>query len=112
MTESMGNTPSPRPITARDKELYKEEYHHGVDLFKRALNEYSAADEVHKKDAFREVMDRALQVLNDTARGLKRTDLLAQNSKIREDFDSYQASQKDTEKNQLVNDLDQADKSV
>ena len=99
-------------ITPQDKKLYTEEYHHGVNLFKRALNEYSTAGEVHKKDAFRQVMDKALNVLNETAAGLKRQDLIDKNQKIKADYDSYQASQKEDAKKTLTNDLDQADKSV
>lgn len=102
----------PRPLTPQDRAMYKEEYRHGVDLFQRALNEYSSADEIHKKEAFRQVMDRALQVLNDTARGLKRTDLMAQNKTIQEDLKSYESSQKDEDKSKLAADLQQAQKKI
>jgi hypothetical protein len=111
--DSAGPTQGGGAVSPQDNnKLYAEEYHHGVNLFKRALNDYSTAQEVHKKDAFREVMDKALQVLNETAAGLKRQDLMEKNEKIKTDYDSYQASQKEDAKIALTNDLDQADKSV
>jgi hypothetical protein len=100
------------PITPHDKQLYEAEYRRGVELFQRALDEYTKADEIHKKDAFREVMDRALQVLNETARELKRSDLMDQNKKISNDFQTYQDNQIDLAKNQLAQDLNQAKKSI
>jgi hypothetical protein len=112
MVDSAGPTQGGGPISPQDRKLYTEEYHHGVNLFKRALNDYSTANEVHKKDAFRQVMDKALQVLNETAAGLKRQDLLQKNQKIQSDYDTYQNSQEASDKTALTNDLDQADGSV
>ena len=100
------------PISPHDKILYEQEYRRGVDLFQRALDQYSQADEIHKKDAFREVMDRALQVLNETARELKRTDLMSQNKKISQDLESYQQNDVEPSKNQLARDLNQAKKTI
>lgn len=98
------------PITPHDKAMYEQEYRRGVDLFQRALKEYSTADEDHKKDAFREVMDRAMQVLNETARELKRTDLMAQNQKIEQSFEGLQSNETDASK--LAQNLKDAKKTV
>jgi len=98
------------PISPRDKILYEQEYRRGVELFQRALSEYDKADEIHKKDAFREVMDRAMQVLNETARELKRSDLMDQNQKIAQ---SYQGLQdKEIDPSQLAQKLKEAKKTV
>ena len=112
MTNVQGPTEGPSPMSPHDRVLYEQEYRRGVDLFQRALDQYSKADEIHKKDAFREVMDRALQVLNETARELKRGDLMTQNQKISKDLESYQNNDVDTAKNQLAQDLNQAKKSI
>jgi hypothetical protein len=98
------------PITPHDKILYEQEYRHGVDLFQRALSEYSKADEIHKKEAFREVMDRAMQVLNETARELKRSDLMEQNQKIAQSFEGFQSNDADASK--LAKNLKDAKKTV
>jgi hypothetical protein len=102
-----GPTPTPQDVKA-----YAQEYKHGVDLFQRALIEYNSADEVHKKDAFREVMDRALQVLNETAQGMKRPDLLSQNEKIAQDFQTYQSTHSEKDEKVLEKDLNHARRLV
>lgn len=102
----------PKHISPQDKAMYQQEYKHGVDIFKNALNEYTSAHEVHKKEAFRNVMNMALEVLNDTARGLMRKDLLAHNKAIQKDLQSYQNSQEDADKAKLISDLDRAQKKI
>lgn len=92
----------PSPLSPEDRKMYEKEYKQGVDLFQRALNEYSKADEVNKKQAFKEVMDRALQVLHETSHELHRSDLEQQTDKIDKD---YQAFQDGGSKNELSKDL-------
>ncbi len=57
-----GSAPSPD-----DKEIYRHEFLQGLDLFKRALDQYEKTDLQPKKDRFKEVMNEALNVLNQTA---------------------------------------------
>jgi predicted nucleic acid-binding protein len=99
----------PAPISRHDKMLYEQEYRRGVDLFQRALDEYGKAEEIHKKEAFREVMDRAMQVLNETARELKRADLQNQNQKIEQ---SYEAFQENENASNLTQNLQKAKKEI
>lgn len=100
------------PVDPQSIAKYEEQYRHGVDLFQRALEEYTGAEEVHKKEAFRNVMDKALQVLNDTARGMKRQDLLEKNNRIKEDFLALQKSPQSATKSQLENDLKTAERTL
>lgn len=95
------------PLSRRDKDLYQKEYVRGADLFQRALSEYQKTpeDEIFKKEAFHEVMDRAMQILNETARELKRNDLMDLNQKI---ADAYQHM----DSSQLDQDLKKAQKMV
>jgi hypothetical protein len=108
----MSNIQGSGPVNPQDLTKYKAEYKQGVNLFQRALDEYSRADEVHKKDAFREVMDRALQVLNETAQGMTRKDLLQQNSQIHQDLLAFENAPTDQKKKQLENDLKNAQDSL
>ncbi len=100
------------PINPQDMQAYRHEYKQGVDLFQRALKEYSTADEVHKKEAFKNVMENALQVLNDSARGMKRPDLLQKNQQIAKDFQNFQDSESPQTQKKLTQDLNQAQGSV
>lgn len=110
MSDIEGPREGPSAPSPQDVKLYKQEYHHGVDLFQRAMEEYGKADEIHKKEAFREVMDRALHVLNDVAYALKNPQMAQQNEKIAEDFQAYQDKGDEVSKNQLAQDLRQAKK--
>ena len=100
------------PLSPQDKRMYEQEYKQGVDLFQRSLGEYEKADEMYKKEAFKDVMTQAMQILNETARELKRTDLSTQNKKISQDFMAYQDHESDAAKNQLLQDLSQAKRKV
>jgi hypothetical protein len=108
----MGNIQGSSPVDPQAIAKYQEQYKHGVDLFQRALDEYQQAEEVHKKDAFRKVMDKALQALNDTARGMRRQDLLEKNSQIKEDFLVFQKAPSHEAKSQLESDLKNAEKAL
>ena len=77
-----------------------------------SLTEYEKADEVHKKEAFKDVMGQAMQILNETARELKRSDLSDQNKQISKDLAAYQDHETDASKSKLVQDLNQAKKIV
>ena len=103
---------SPREITPREKAIYKEEYKHGVDLFQRALQQYSKTDDMFQKGEFKDVMDNMMQVLNETARALKEDHLKQQNKKIAADYANYQDSPSTDNQKKLAKDLDQAKRTV
>ncbi|MBF8263521.1 MAG: hypothetical protein HW387_1186 [Parachlamydiales bacterium] len=98
------------PISHHDKILYEKEYRAGVDLFQRALDQYNTADSPYKKEAFKNVMDQAMQVLNQTASALKRADLENQNQKISQSFTALQDQKTDAAA--LAKNLNQAKKTV
>ncbi len=103
---------SMRHVSPEDRRLYERQYVQGADQFKRALDEYSRADEVHKKDAFRQVMEKALEIMNETARGLKRSDLLTQTQKLGQELETYKNSQAEADKTLLAKDIERAQKSI
>ncbi len=107
--DPMGNV---GPLSPKERKEFEEEYRHGTDLFKRALNEYSESTNMFQKEEFKEVMEKAMQVLNETARELKNKELLNKNRQIEKDFSDYQQHQSLEHKNKLVTDLDSAQKSV
>jgi len=98
-------------IQPRDRKLYEGEYKQATDLFQRSLNEYSKSNNIYQKEEFKNVMQQALQILNDTAAELKRQDLLKQNEKIAQDFNTFKSDDAHSPK-QLEADLNQAKKLV
>ncbi len=112
MSSIGGSDEGKAPLTSGDKKAYEEEYLHGLDLFGRALEQCTTAPSLQQQDAFKHVMARALQVLNETARGLKRGDLQEKNEKIAEDFHAYGNHRDALGERVLMEDLDQARKQV
>jgi hypothetical protein len=68
---------------------YKQDFSRSVDLFQRSLEEYEKADEVHKKAKFKEVMDKALQVMNETAKGALSTEAEKQKEQLEKDYQHF-----------------------
>lgn len=108
MAEIQGK--GPVPIGPREKEMYQQEYKHGADLFQRALEQYAKSDNPYQKEEFKQVMDKALRVLNETARELKQQKLLNQNDKISQDYLAYQDQLSAEAKDKLDQDLERAKK--
>ncbi len=100
------------PLSTGNKKAYEEEYLHGLDLFGRALEQCTKAPSLQQQEAFKHVMQRALQALNETARGLKREDLQLKNDKIAEDLQAYGERKDKLGERVLKEDLDQAKKQL
>ncbi|MES2272803.1 MAG: hypothetical protein V4487_01245 [Chlamydiota bacterium] len=103
----------PAPLGPSEKKMYEQEYKHGADLFKRALDEYKKSDNIYQQKEFKDVMDKAMQVMNETARELMRQELLKQNQQISKDYTAFQDKPTDqTLQNKLGQDLEKAKKSI
>jgi hypothetical protein len=101
------------PIGPREKKMYEQEYKHGADLFKRALDQYTKSENPYQQAEFKGVMDKAMTVLNQTASELMRKELKAQNDTIAKDYANFQKFPKDPDTlDKLNSDLDKAKKSI
>ncbi len=101
------------PLGPHDRKMYEHEYKQSADLFKRALDQYSKSDNPYQKAEFKDVMDQAMQVLNETASELMRKELQAQNQKIAKDYETFQKFPDDPDTvDKLNSDLDKAKKSL
>lgn len=100
-------------ITPREKKMYEQEYIHGAKLFQKALQEYAKSDNPFQKEEFKEVMDKAMNVLNETARELKERGLVDQNAKISEDYAAFTNQPANNQAVEKLNqDLEKAKKSI
>lgn len=101
------------PLSPRDIKMYEQEYKHSADLFKRALDQYSKSEDPYQQAEFKDVMDRAMQILNETAQELMRKELQKQNDVIAKDYSNFQKfpGNEDTI-NKLNEDLEKAKKSI
>ncbi len=101
------------PLGPREKKMYEQEYKHGADLFKRALDQYTKSDNSYQQAEFKDVMDKAMQVLSETANQLMRSELQKQNEQIAKDYATFQKYPGDEDTiDKLNRDLDKAKKSI
>lgn len=97
------------PHTPREIQEYEKEYKKSVKLFQEAVQHYAESDNPYQKKEFQEVMNKALCILNETARELNNQRLLEQNETIEKDYASFNKSPKDKKTiAQLNKDLDKA----
>jgi CHASE3 domain sensor protein len=97
-----------------DKEVYRKEFVQGLDLFKRALDQYQSTsdDEQHKKDAFANVMKEALTVLNQTASVVCSKKAQEKEQVLQKDFNSFLKDGSSDNIDKLNSDIQQLRKSV
>lgn len=112
MVDQISGDSGMRPLTPQDKRAYEAEYRHGVDLFKQALDDYSHSKNMFQKAEFKDVMEKAMKVLNETAAELQRKELLKQNDLLSQDLSTLGEKDDPTSVAQLKKDLDQAKRSL
>lgn len=100
------------PVGPQDKKVFEQEYKHGADLFQRALQQYAKSKDLNQKEEFKEVMDKAMRVLNETAKELKERERMRQSQQIEEDYKAYQANPSPEAQKKLNADLDQAKRNL
>lgn len=81
----------PEKIPSDVKAAYKVEFERGVKLFQDSLAEYEkAGDFAKKKEMLKDVMDKALDVINEAARGfLSKTEAKEQKEKLLSDYAAF-----------------------
>jgi hypothetical protein len=102
------------PLSPEDKKLYQQEYKQAANLFQEALEQYTLSPgNMYKQAEFKEVMEKAMQILNEAAQALKQDKLLKQNQKLQKDLEEFEKdpSSVDAQKN-LAHDLSEAKRKV
>ncbi|HSX03309.1 MAG TPA: hypothetical protein VLG76_01120 [Rhabdochlamydiaceae bacterium] len=99
-------------ITPQQKAVYKQEFVRGADLFKQSFNEYLSADNDNKKTLLKDVMERALQVMNETAKYALSQKKLEQENKLEQDFDNFISNESPESTKELQNDIDKLQKGL
>ena len=98
------------PVSPQDKKAYELEFKQGLSLFQRALDDYSHSENMFQKAEFKEVMEKAMQVLKETASALQKKDLLEQTGKLEKDFGVFEEQESPATMAQLQQDLSSTQK--
>lgn len=100
------------PLSPQEKKAYEAEYRQGLDLFQRALDDYSQSKNIFQKAEFKEVMEKAMRVLNETAGELQKKELLKHNETLSKDLAAFEGEDTSTNAAQLMKDINQAKRYV
>lgn len=91
---------------------YKQEFQEGMDLFEQSFQEYLKSTEPNQKAKFKDVMDKALDVMNKAASQCLNDMQLQKNEKLHEDYDKYINSLSDQNTKKITKDLDDLKKTI
>lgn len=98
-------------ISPQDKALYKQEFERGANLFQKSFAEYQNSDGP-QKDLFKDVMDKALQVMNETAKYCLSKRKQAQEMQLEKDYQNYIASGSSESSEKVKQDIDRLQKGL
>lgn len=112
MADQVSGNQGMGPLSPQDKRAYEAEYKQGIDLFKRAVEDYSHSKNMFQKAEFKEVMEKAMQVLNETAAELQKKELLKQNETLSKDLAAFEEQDDAVNTAQLMKDLNKAKRSL
>lgn len=99
-------------ITPQMRQTYKEECARGVKLFQDSLKEFQKSQIPAQKEEFKDVMDKALQVIRETASMCLSKEMQKEETTLESDYNSYIANPTPEGLNKLNNDLEQFQKNV
>ena len=91
---------------------YRQEFQQGVDLFDQSFQEYMKAKEPHKKAKFKDVMDKALDVMNKSARECLSQEQMKLNEELHKDYDDYLGHPDSSHTEKVEKDIDELKKSL
>ncbi|MBI5345700.1 MAG: hypothetical protein HZB76_00940 [Chlamydiae bacterium] len=74
-------------VSPKDLEIYKHGFIRSMNLFKDSLKEFQKATEEHKKAKLSSVMQKAIQIMNETAPLCLSEDLQKQKEQLLKDFE-------------------------
>src|SRR5581483_3391078 len=86
---------------------YRNEFARGIKLFEESLTAYenTPPDEVIKKAKFKDVMDKALKIMNESARGFLSESGKSEESKLEKDYQAFLANDNKDSYNKLNKDI-------
>ncbi len=98
---------SGRPIPPELQATYKNEFARGVKLFEESLKAYQTTsdDQYAKKAKFKDVMDQALNIMNQSARGFLSPSGQKEEAHLEKDYQAYIAQQTPDNAEKLRSDI-------
>jgi hypothetical protein len=94
------------PISRPESEFDKQSFNKAVNLFQQSLQAYEQSDIPAQKAKFKDVMDKCLQVIQQTAREAIRAEAQKTMDQVDKDYQSFLDNDNPQTYKQLNSDLD------
>jgi len=91
---------------------YKHECAQGVHLFKETLLAYQTSQIPEQKTKYQDVMEKALQIIQETATRCLSAELQKEETKLEQDYKNYIASPTPENLQRLNQDLDHFERGI
>lgn len=90
---------------------YKQEFEKGRQLFKNSLDEYEKSKEPHQKSEFKKVMEKSLNIMNQSAKSGLGENVQKKEEKLEMDYHTFLNHECQATRQQLENDLNDLEAS-
>lgn len=101
-----------KPVSPQDRKAYQEECARGVSLFKKTLQEYQKSQMPAQKEEFKDVMEKALLVIHETANACLSKELQKEEINLEQDYRKYIANPSPENLDKLNSDLQHFQKNI
>ncbi len=98
-------------ISPQDKVLYRQEFDRAVNLFQQSLTAYEQSQIQAQKEEFKDVMNKALQVIHQTIRQAVDQRVEGREKELDQDYQKFLAQDTPENARQLNNDLNDLKKA-
>lgn len=88
MTDIQGD----KPISPQTREIYRQDCERGVNLFQQSLEAYQSSQIDAQKEAYKDVMEKALQVIHETASQFLTQEKQKEELNLEKDYQNYIAN--------------------
>jgi hypothetical protein len=108
----MSNISGPKPIGPEDRNIYRNDFEKGSDLFKQAMEEYTQTDEIHKKKQLEKVMKETMNAMSEILNNVLHEKGEKYEKKLTDDYQSFMKNSTEDTISSINKDLDNMKKAL
>jgi len=80
-------------VDPHNQQIYKQDFTKGAELFKQSLEQYQSSSNPLQKEAFKDVMSKAMNVMNETAKLCLSKEAQKKEAQLNDAFNNFQNSE-------------------
>ena len=108
----MTEIPGDHSVSPQRRGIYKQECYRGVKLFQESLDEYQKSTLEAQKEKYRDVMEKAMEVIRETAAQCLSQELQKEEKNLQKDYSNFMSNPSPTNLQKLQQDLTNFEKRI